>query len=383
MSQPVLSAYQCINHHPGGDYPLDAVGSVLHSVCAARSCTWKEAFAALLKASGALGMMPQYKQTIRKMLEDQGFYLQAGSGKRRSIESILAECSERFHDGEAVILKTSGSAWHSCYVPLVPAGADGGYVLQYPEDLREQTAAEIWIAWKDGQDHSIRPRRKSAKKQAPQGNQPADHPVQAHEALVVCNENPGNNLIGDCAVRAVAGVLEISWEKAVCMLAEALNYTDTVVNSNESIEALLKKEGFQEFEAIRRNGKMLTGKEFCDHIHDMFQAGTRIFAYVGNDHAAAILVFDDDYKIVDTWDSTDRYITKYWAKYPERPQRRPRNEEQQSQLTELSVGTRLRHKVFGAGEITALDNSFAEIRFKDGTEKRFAVSWILANCKPI
>ena len=54
----------------------------------------------------------------------------------------------------------------------------------------------------------------------------------------------------------------------------------------------------------------------------MFVAGTRIYAYPGTSHAAAILVFDGDYKIVDTWDSTNKPINGYWAKYPERRERR-------------------------------------------------------------
>lgn len=136
------------------------------------------------------------------------------------------------------------------------------------------------------------------------------------------NENPEDNLIGDCAVRAVAGVLSISWVDAVRKLAEAQNYTATEINRNSNIEALLRKEGFQEFGPIKRNGKILTGSQFCDLIHDMFEEGTRIFAYVGNSHVAAILVFDNDYKIVDTWDSTNRKILKYWAKYPEKKTRK-------------------------------------------------------------
>ena len=64
----------------------------------------------------------------------------------------------------------------------------------------------------------------------------------------------------------------------------------------KNIEALLKKEGFEKFDAMKRNGKILTGKEFCSLIHDMFPAGTRIYAYSGRSHVVAILVFDGEYK---------------------------------------------------------------------------------------
>jgi hypothetical protein len=236
----------------------------------------------------------------------------------------------------------------------------------------------VWIAWRDGKDHRARPRT-SDETLLP----PPENPTQENDALVVYNENPNGNLIGDCAVRAVAGVLEISWEEAVRRLAAAQDYKATAINTDDNIDALLKKEGFQEFQAIRRNGRILTGKQFCDLIHDMFQPGTRIFGYVGNTHVVAILVFDGDYKIVDTWDSTNRLITRYWAKYPERPRRREKPQEKPEKLTALEIGTKLRHTMYGAGEVTALDGQTAAVLFAGGTEKRFAVEWILANCKPL
>lgn len=95
----------------------------------------------------------------------------------------------------------------------------------------------------------------------------------------------------------------------------------------------------------------------------MFQAGTRIFAYVGSNHVVAILVFNDDYKIVDTWDSTERKITRYWAKYPERPQRRAKLVIAEK-LTELSIGTKIQHKVYGTGEVIELTDAIATFAFK-------------------
>ena len=68
---------------------------------------------------------------------------------------------------------------------------------------------------------------------------------------MVNNENPEDNLIGDCAVRAVAGVLQIPWVEAVRKLAAAQDYTETVINRKQNIVALLKKENFQELGAYR------------------------------------------------------------------------------------------------------------------------------------
>lgn len=144
----------------------------------------------------------------------------------------------------------------------------------------------------------------------------------------------------------------------------------------------MKKEGFEKFDAMKRNGKILTGKEFCSLIHDMFPAGTRIYAYSGRSHVVAILVFDGEYKIVDTWDSTNRKIIEYWAKYPQKPKRPRKAEAPTEKLTALSVGMPIQHKTFGNGKVTALSDTIATIQFAGGVEKKFAVAWVLGNCKP-
>ena len=360
------------SYHPEHQRHLDSVGSLLHSVAAAKGITWKDAYEGLIQAAGAVGMMPQYQESMHRMLSRFGFFRQSGGFRSKTVLEILADCNAQFHDGETVILKV-----HSHYVPLVPV-RNAQYVLKNPWDCLDDKPSAMWIAWKDGLDHSAKAYKSRA------AEQPRYEPiVEENEALVVRNENPNDNLIGDCAVRAVAGVLEVSWEEAVRRLAAAQDYRATVINTDRNIDALLKKEGFQAFDAIRRNGKILTGKQFCDLIHDMFQPGTRIFGYVGNSHAVAILVFDGDYKIVDTWDSTDRLITRYWAKYPERPRRREKPQEKPDKLTKLEIGTKLRHTMFGSGEVTAIDGQIAAVRFANGTEKRFPAEWILANCKPV
>ncbi len=374
-----MSGYKKNTHHPNDPKYLDTVGSVLHCLCETKGFGWEQAFIRLAETSGRLGMMPDSRASIRGLLGELGFFLQAGSFAKRSVRDIQDECSELFSDGEAVIVNISDSVTYGKYLPLVPDTEKGrtDYSLHFPDDLRDRIAAEVWIAWKDGQDHSVAPRRKVSRQTSVRVND-----TSGNETLHVFNENPNDNLIGDCAVRAVAGVLEISWTEAVKRLAAAQDYTGTVINSTRNIEALLRKEGFQEFDAIRRNGRILTGKQFCDIIHDMFPAGTRIFAFVGSNHVVAILVFDGDYKIVDTWDSTGRKITRYWAKYPERPGKRAeRPAPKPEKLTGLNVGTRVRHKSFGVGEVTEINGSIAVISFPSA-EKKLAVSWVIDNCKP-
>ena len=382
MERITWKSYKEVNRHPNKTKRLDTVGSVLHSICCVDVISWKEAFRRLIHSSAKLGTMPQDRHSIRQMLNDSGFFIQAGAYADRPVIDIIHECNERFHDGEQVIVNLIDSPNQGEYMPVIPVWTNGilHYELQFPSDNQNRWASEIWIRWDDRQDHSIAPRRKAGRTARKKEMSARDS-----EALVAFNENPTDNLVGDCAVRALAGVLEISWEEAAWKLAEAGNFVCTEVNRTTNIEECLKREGFEGHGPMRKNGRILTGKEFCDLIHDMFQAGTRIYAYPGHHHAVAILVFDGDYKIVDTWDSTGKLITGYWVKYPERQQRvrptKPNKPALPEKLTGFTVGTKVLHKVYGIGEITAVSEAIAVIRFENVQEKKLAVDWVLRNCK--
>lgn len=378
MGQNDFKTYSAVNFHPNKISELGTVGSVLHSICCTDDISWKEAYRRLIHCSALLGTMPHDRRSIRCMLSESGFFLQSGAYADRPVISIIQECSDRFRDGEQIIVNLLDSPDQGMYMPIVPVrvGGEMHYELRFPKNFSAQKAVEVWIRWKDRQDHSIAPRRKTgrtAKKK--------EITAKDSESLVVFNENPTDNLVGDCAVRALAGVLEITWEEAAWKLAEAGDFIIMPINSYKNIEKCLEKEGFEKFGPIRKNGRIISGKEFCDHIHDMFPAGTRIYAFPGKRHAVAILVFDNEYKIVDTWDSTGKPIIGYWAKYPERRQR-PRKSDVPEKLTELAVGTKVRHKVYGVGEVTAIANTTVVIHFEKDVEKKFAADWVLANCKP-
>ena len=134
---------------------------------------------------------------------------------------------------------------------------------------------------------------------------------------------------------------------------------------------------------MKRNGKILTGRSF-GLIHDMCSGGNKNTAVrIRKSHAVAILVFDGEYKIVDIWDSTNRKIIEYWAKYPQKPKRPRKTEAPTEKLTALSVGMTIQHKTFGNGKVTALSDTIATIQFAGGVEKKFAVAWVLGNCKTL
>ena len=372
-------------HNPTGHPELDQLGTALESVSTVEGISWEESYEILISTCGKLGLMPHDRRSVEAMIEGCGYFHQHSSFAGKTVEEFIKWCDGKFHDGEKLIVNIANNAITRHFAPIVPVESGGKvrYTLVYPRNVMSYGIFEVWIAWKDKADHSEKEYRKRQITSSKKVND-----TQENEALHVFNENPNDNLIGDCAVRAVAGVLEISWEEAVRRLVRAQDYKVTLINTEKNINALLEKEGFQKFGPIRRDGVILTGKGFCDIIHDMFQAGTRILAYVGNNHAVAILVFDGDYKIVDTWDSTNRRITGYWAKYPKRTKHdRPVREEapaippKDDSIKSRSEGMRIVHKAFGKGVVVSLKNGIASVEFPGKGVRKMAESWVIANCK--
>lgn len=360
-------SYVYFHIYPNGKSMGYEAASAIHSIAAALDLSWPDAYEQLIQAAGRLGLMPAYSGTVREMLRGCGFFRQ--TVRRKNVSDLIAAGNAgEYADGMLIVRTSSG------FAPIVPA--DGQYVLRHDRDLRAEHVSELWVRWPDGVNHGTAYREKPQRDHRASGSRTAEN-----AALVVKNENPIDNNIGDCAVRGIAGVLGISWEEAVRKLAGAQDFSEIIINRQDNIDALLRKEGFEKFGAMQKNGRILTGAQFCALIHDMFQAGTRIFAYVGNSHVVAILVFDGEYKIVDTWDSTNCRITGYWAKFPPRSGRRPRNNQPET-LSAVEPGLRVRHRAYGIGTVISADGQNAVLRFADGTEKTFGTAWILANCKP-
>ena len=360
---------------------ITEVSSLLLSLHETKGIPWKTGYEHVIRVSGKLGEMPQEKKVADTLLKELGFFPQSIKFSDRELDEIFEDLDSELGPDAVVIIRLSDWFVGTVYVPVMPT-RDSGEVkfrFRFPEDYTSHPGDTVWISWADGLDHSPSPRRKVNRQKTVRQTNATDN-----EALFVYNENPTDNLIGDCAVRAVAGLFDVSWEEAVRKLAQAMDYRCTTVNRTDNIDALMKKEGFDEFAGIKRNGRYLTGREFCALIHDMFPAGTGIFAYVGSSHVVSIRVLDGEYKIVDTWDSTNRKIVRYWAKYPKKPQRRvePPAPAPQVKTARTENGARIRHSIYGVGKIIKKAGSTVTIRFDNGAEKVFTAKWVEENCSP-
>lgn len=116
------------------------------------------------------------------------------------------------------------------------------------------------------------------------------------------NLNPISRSVHDCAVRAVAKVLDMDWETAYIKLAMAGYQMGNLPNANEVISAVLRKHGF--YRAIPEDCP-----DECPTVDDFLSTHKEGRFLIGcNEHVVAAV--DGNY--YDIWDSGDEPVLYYW-----------------------------------------------------------------------
>lgn len=116
------------------------------------------------------------------------------------------------------------------------------------------------------------------------------------------NPNPTGTVTGDCAVRAVAAALGVSWDDAYDMIAERAKQMGEIMQSNAAWGSVLRQHGF--YRAIIPNScpDCYTARDFChDHPNGIYVLGF-------TNHTAAVV----SGRLWDSWDSSDEIPTFYW-----------------------------------------------------------------------
>lgn len=132
------------------------------------------------------------------------------------------------------------------------------------------------------------------------------------------NANPHNRLTTDCVIRALSTALEIPYNDVVMELAELQCQTGFDPSEKKTYDKFLQKHGWIKMPQPKKpNGNKYTGAEFCSrarsHLLKLTLDGSRqerVIANIGGHHIVAII----DYKVWDTWDSTDGCIGNYWVR---------------------------------------------------------------------
>ena len=116
--------------------------------------------------------------------------------------------------------------------------------------------------------------------------------------------NPAGRLVGDCAVRAIAKVLDTDWETAYNLICDAGYNMCDMPSSNGVWGAVLKQYGFYRFVLPNTCPDCYTAEDFCD---DNPQG---IFVLGFGSHVATVV----DGILYDSWDSSQEIPQYYWKR---------------------------------------------------------------------
>lgn len=121
------------------------------------------------------------------------------------------------------------------------------------------------------------------------------------------NPNPTGRNVEDCAVRALSSALEISWEQAYAMLANAGFQMGDMMHSNSVLGALLRMAGFYRASIPNRCPDCYTAEDFArEHPRGTFVLGF-------SNHVATI----KDGILLDSYDSSGMIPQYFWYKMEE------------------------------------------------------------------
>lgn len=116
------------------------------------------------------------------------------------------------------------------------------------------------------------------------------------------NPNPAGRSVGDCAVRAVAAALNLTWEDAYIMIVET-GYKMADMPSADSVwGAVLRKNGFYMTSIPNTCPDCYTAEDFCREN----PVGVFVLGFGG--HVATVI----DGDIYDAWDSRDCIPVYVW-----------------------------------------------------------------------
>lgn len=332
--------------------------------------SWEEAFKFLLRAAHKLHLMPADPRCAEEMLWESGFVLLPEEREFRPYPEFKAYFDAKYPEDKYAIVQN----FHNKGLVFALARRSGEVHL-HAESLYGAGKGRIWL-YRPGQSQAIRKKRVHPSER--KNGVPEPKPTEEFQYF---QANPDENRIGDCVVRAIAGVLSISWDEALDRLAAEGNYARTVLNSPKIFEGLLRKEGFRKYSEIYVDGKVVAGAMFCTIMSRTYHNGERVFAEVGKNHVAAVLPDSSansassitKYRFFDSWNCTRRKIYSYWV--------RPSVPQTEENAAPDIKGRKIRHPKFGQGVVQNRQDTSVEVLFPEVGKKQLSIGWIQKNCQ--
>lgn len=127
--------------------------------------------------------------------------------------------------------------------------------------------------------------------------------------FVNVNVNPKNRKTGDCSTRALANILNITYEQALKEQCEAAIKKCYGITNKETIDYVMKKYGWEKQKQPRKlNGKKYQVYEM-DEVLSTEEMETGALVLIAN-HWTVVR----DYLIEDIWDCGRKSVGNYWIK---------------------------------------------------------------------
>ena len=116
------------------------------------------------------------------------------------------------------------------------------------------------------------------------------------------NPNPAGRRVGDCSVRAISKALNVDWETAYNMIADAGFVMGDMPSSDSVWGAVLRKNGFYRKAIPNSCPDCYTAEDFClDHPRGIYVLGF-------GGHVVTV----EDGILYDSWDSSNEIPQFFW-----------------------------------------------------------------------
>lgn len=118
------------------------------------------------------------------------------------------------------------------------------------------------------------------------------------------NPNPAGRSVGDCSIRAISRALNISWDDAYDLVAQAGKNMADMPSSDSVWGAVLRRHGFYRQILPNRCPDCYTAEDFCNDN----PIGIFVLGFGG--HVATVV----NGILYDSWDSSQEIPQYYWSR---------------------------------------------------------------------
>ena len=123
------------------------------------------------------------------------------------------------------------------------------------------------------------------------------------------NPNPMGRRVGDCAVRAVAKALDVTWEDAFLLIAANAFAMGDIISADSVWGSVLRQHGFYRSAVPDTCPDCYTAADFCrDH-----PTGTYVLSFGGAGGIGHVATVRSG-RLFDSWDSSDLVPQFYFHK---------------------------------------------------------------------